>query len=214
MRTKILLIAAATFAAGLVASNASPVYSANVVGYVTVSAPAGSYVLVSNPLDDGTNTTTSLGLNLPNKSSINVWNGTSFVTSAKSGGVWTPDQSIPVGTGFFVNAKTATNITFVGNVIVPSAGVGTNVNVLGAGTYELVGSQIPYSGDLNQTTGTNLTLGLILPNKSSVNVWNGTSFVTSAKSGGVWTPNATIAVGQGVFVNAKTATNWVQVATY
>ena len=184
------------------------------VGYVTVSAPAGSYVLVSNPLDDGTNTTTSLGLNLPNKSTISVWNGTSFTVSTKGSGAWTPDQSIPVGTGFFVDAKTATNITFVGNVIVPSAGVGTNVNLLGAGTYELVGSQIPYSGDLNQTAGTNLTLGLVLPNKSTVSVWNGTSFTVSTKGSGSWTPNATIGVAQGVFVVAKTATNWVQVATY
>jgi len=38
-------------------------------------------------------------------------------------------------------------------------GVGTNVNVLGAGTYELVWQPDSYSGDLNQTTGTNLTLG-------------------------------------------------------
>ena len=113
------------------------------------------------------------------------------------------DQSIPVGTGFFVDAKTATNITFVGNVVVPSQGVGTNVNVFGAGSFELVGSQIPYSGDLNQTSGTNLTLGAVLPNKSQVEVWNGSGFTTSTKSGGTWTPNATINVAQGVFVVEK-----------
>jgi hypothetical protein len=210
MRTKTLLIAAAALAVGAGISMAQT-FSQNIVGYVNVSAPAGANVLLANPLDDGTNTTTSLGQALPNKSTISVWTGTSFATSTKVGGVWTPDQSIPVGTGFFVNAKTATNIVFVGNVIAASGASVTNVP-LGTGTYELVGEQIPYTvASLNDT---NLSLGLTLPNKSTIAVWAGTSFSTSTKVGGVWTPDAAIIPGQGVFVNAKTATNWVQKANY
>jgi hypothetical protein len=210
MRTKTLLIAAAALAVSAGISMAQT-YSQNIVGYVNVSCPAGAYVLLANPLDDGTNTTTSLGQALPNKSTISVWTGTSFSVSAKGGGVWTPDQAIPVGTGFFVNAKTATNIVFVGSVIAASGASVTNVP-FGAGTYELVGEQIPYG--VTFLNDTNLTLGLTLPNKSTISVWTGTSFSVSAKGGGVWTPDAAIIPGQGVFVNAKTATNWVQHANY
>ena len=71
---KTLLIAAAALAAGVVTSQAQ-VYSANVVGYVNAVIPANQLTLVANPLDDGTNTVTSLGASLPNKSSIQVWNG-------------------------------------------------------------------------------------------------------------------------------------------
>ena len=204
MKTKTLLIAAAALVAGVISSDAQ-VYSANIVGYVNVVYPAGQFVLVSNPLDDGTNTTTSLGQALANKSSIQVWNGSGFTGANKASGVWTPDISIPVGTGFFVNSKTTITNTFVGTVV-PSVG-GSTTNAFPAGTLVLVGSTIPYAGDLNDT---NLNLGPVLANKSSIQVWNGTGFDGANKASGVWTPNLTLAVGQGFFVNSKTATNWVQ----
>src|SRR5665213_3609351 len=125
MRTKTLLIAAAALVAGIATSNAQ-VYSQNVVGYVNVTVPANTLVLTANPLDDGTNTTTSLGAALPNKSQIQIWNGSGFTATSKAGGVWSPNLSIPVGTGFFVKSPTAITNTFVGNVIVPSGGSGTN----------------------------------------------------------------------------------------
>jgi len=203
MRTKTLLLAAAALAAGLVTSQAQ-VYS-GVVGYVNVVLPAGQFVLVSNPLDDGTNTTTSLGQNLANKSSIQVWNGSGYTGANKAGGVWTPDLSIPVGTGFFVNSKTTITNPFVGAVVAPFGGSATNV--LPAGVLVLVGSALPFSGDLNDT---NLNLGTTLANKSSIQVWNGNGFDGANKAGGVWTPNLTITNGEGVFVNSKTTTNWVQ----
>ncbi len=95
MKAKTLLIAAAALAAGVISSQAQ-VYSANVVGYVNVVLPAGQFVLASNPLDDGTNTVTSLGAALANKSSIQVWNGTSFTVASKGAGVWNTNLSIPV----------------------------------------------------------------------------------------------------------------------
>ena len=201
---KTLLIAAAALVAGVVSSEAQ-VYSANIVGYVNVVMPANQLVLVSNPLDDGTNTTTSLGQALANKSSIQVWNGSGYTGSAKAGGVWTPDLPLPVGTGFFVLSKTAITNTFVGNVV--AAPGGSVTNSLPAATLVLVGSMVPYAGDLLDT---NLNLGPSLPNKSSIQVWNGSGFTGSSEAGGVWTPNLTFAVGQGFFVNSKTATNWVQ----
>ncbi len=206
MKAKTLLVAAAALAAATISSQAQ-VYSQNVVGYVNVVLPAGQYALVSNPLDDGTNTTTSLGQALANKSVIQVWNGTGFTATSKVGGVWTPDLSIPVGAGFFVNSKTTVTNTFVGSVVVPSGQSVTNA--LSAGIYALVGSAVPYAGDLNDT---NVNIGPTLANKSVIQVWNGSGFDATSKVGGVWTPNLTIGVGQGFFVLPKTATNWVQVA--
>jgi hypothetical protein len=213
MRTKTLLIAAAALAATVISSEAQTVYSANVVGYINVPIPANQFVLLANPLDDGTNTTTSLGQALPNKSAIEIWNGAGFTGTTKVGGAWSPDLSIPPGTGFFVNSKTATNITFVGSVVVPSGGMGTNA--LPAGSFVMIGSQIPMSGDLNDTNATaNLGLGSVLANKSSVQIWNGSGFTGSTKVGGTWTPDLSITPAEGFFVNSKTATNWVQTAPF
>jgi hypothetical protein len=210
MRTKTLLLAVAALAAGIVSSEAQNVYSANVVGYINVPLPAGQQVLVANPLDDGTNTVTSLGSQLANKSVIQVWNGAGFTATSKGGGVWTsPSLSIPVGTGFFIKSQTTITNTFVGNVIVLSGGSGTNS--LPAGVLELVGNQIPYGGDLNDT---NVNIGPTLPNKSVIQVWNGAGFTVASKGGGVWTTNLTISPAEGYFVNSKTATNWVENADY
>jgi hypothetical protein len=203
MRTKTLLIAAAALAATVISSQAQ-VYS-GIVGYVTTVMPAGQFVLVSNPLDDGTNTTTSVGANLPNKSTIEVWNGSGFTAANKASGVWTPDLPLPPGTGFFVDAKSAITNTFVGAI--DTAVGGSVTNALPAGVFVLVSSTIPFSGDLNDT---NLNLGTTLANKSTVEVWNGNGYTAANKASGVWTPDLTLTNGEGFFVLSKTATNWVQ----
>ena len=57
MRTKTLLATAAALAAAVTYSQAqSTVYSLNVVGYVNLSIPANSLVMVANQLDTGSNT--------------------------------------------------------------------------------------------------------------------------------------------------------------
>src|SRR6185312_1695742 len=61
MRTKTLLLASAALVAGVVASQAqSNVFSANIVGYVSVTNAANQYVVLANPLDNGTNDITGL----------------------------------------------------------------------------------------------------------------------------------------------------------
>ena len=71
---KTLLIAAAALVAGIVSSQAQ-VYSANIVGYVNQVMTNGVLQLVCNPLDNGTNTANDVFANLPNTSSIQLWNG-------------------------------------------------------------------------------------------------------------------------------------------
>jgi len=127
-------------------------------------------------------------------------------------GVWSTNLSIPPGRGFFVKlspSHAATNVTFVGNVIVAPGGGQTNIAINPG--LELVGTPVPFSGNLNDAYGTNsLNIGAVLPNQSSVQVWNGVGFTVATKGLGVWNTNIAISVGEGFFINAKKATNWTQ----
>jgi hypothetical protein len=208
---KTLLIATAALAVGVISSQAQPVYSANVVGYVNVVYPANQFVLASNPLDDGTNTANSILAALPNKSSIQVWDGVSaFQLASKVGGSFSPNFSIPVGKGFFVKSAANVTNTYVGNVI-PNPGFSTT-NSLPNNTFVLVGSTIAVGGNLNDVGTNTINLNATLPNKSSVQVWDVPSqtFVLSSKVGGSLSPNLPVGVAQGFFVKSAGATNWIQ----
>lgn len=213
MKTKTLLITAAALAAGVLSSQAQ-VYSQNIVGYANVVIKGNSaFTLVANPLDDGNgNQLTNIVSALPNRSSVQVWNGAGFVSYSKVLGNWSGNPSLPPGVAFFVqNASTAdvTN-TFVGSIAVQSGQMTTNS--IPANNFALVGSQIPYAGDL---TDTNLNLGPSLPNRSSIQIWDNSgagSFSSVSKVLGSWSANPTIQVGEGVFVQSPSATDWVQKA--
>ena len=215
MRTKILLTAAIALAAGVVASNAQ-VYSANVVGYANATlAGANGYTLIANPFDDGNgNQSSNLLASLPNKAQLLTWNGSGYNTPiTKGGGVWPSSVALTPGTGFFVKVPGSplTN-TFVGSVIVNSGGSVTNP--VGNG-YTLVGSAIPYAGDV--TTDANINLGSTLANKSQLLGWDpvGQAYLTPVtKGGGVWGSTFNISVGQGFFIKTTVPTNWVQTASF
>ena len=206
MRTKTLLLSAAALAAGLASSMAqSNVYSVNIVGYVNKQLPAGGLQLVANPLSDNTNTLASVFTALPNGSVVYVWNGAGYDSASKSKGIWSPNLSVPPGVGMFIQSAAAVTNTFVGEVV---ANVGEGVtNSFAAGVLDLVGSPIPYAGDL---TDTNLGIGVQLANGSVIYKWDGSGYVSAAKSKGIWSPNLSFAVGESFFVQSATDTNWVQ----
>jgi hypothetical protein len=208
MRTKTLLIAAAALAAATISSQAQTVFSANVVGYVNVVCPANTLVLTSNPLDDGTNTANDLLGSLPNKSQIQLWNGSGFTGITKGAGGFTPNPSIPVGTGFFVKAASNFTNTFVGNVV-PVVG-GTSTNNLPLNTLILVGSTLPVGGTFNDVGTNTLNLIATLPNKSQIQTWNGTGFTGFTKGAAGFSPNPSLSVAQGFFIKSASATNWTQ----
>src|SRR5664280_2607847 len=189
MRTKTLFLAAAALAASLATSSAqSNVYSVNIVGYYNINLAAGVKTLVANQLDNGTNTMNDVLAALPNKSSAQYFNGTSFVTVGKSGGTWTGNPAVPPGAGFFVVANSACTNVFLGSA--PTS------NSLSLTTSKvLVAARIPFSGNANDAGANSLNLAAI-PNKSSMQIFNGTSFITIGKAGGSWTGNPAIAVGQ------------------
>jgi hypothetical protein len=200
MKTKILL-AATLLVITSAQAQPSNIYSQNVVGHHSHVFPAGTLICAANPLTDGTNTLDSALANLPAKSTVQMWNGTGFTASIK-GTSWAPNFSIPPGVGFFVNSKSAFTNTYVGSVIVP---VGECVVYpLSTNGAVLVGSPIPYQGDLNSTN-----LNLALPAKSVAQVWNGSGYTPSIR-GTTWSPALPINVGQGFFLSSKSAFNWYQ----
>jgi len=209
MRTKNLLLSAAALVAGALSAQAqSNVYSVNIVGYVNVPLAANVQTLVATPLDNsGSNDLNSLLGTLPNKSSVQVWNGTTFVLSTKGGSpsVWSPNLSVPPGTGYFVKSATAFTNTYVG-----STSMSNSIAPVG-GVFSLVGSPIPFSGNLNDA-GSNSLNTAIFPNKSSIQTWNGTTYTLSTKGGSpsAWSPNLPINVGQGFFIKPASTTNWAQ----
>jgi hypothetical protein len=85
----------------------------------------------------------------------------------------------------------------------------SNNYALGTG-ISLVGAVIPISGNLTDAGANTLNLGGTLPNKSSINAWNGTAFVPSSKTSGTWSANVTVPVANGFFVQPKSATTWTQ----
>jgi len=127
------------------------VYSLNIVGYATVSIPPG-YSLLANPLSAGVTNGANEIMPILDTEVILTWGGTSFsevmYDSGSGGWVLADDTtpaappSLPPGKGFFFfnpNA-TATNFTFVGQVVPgPSS---TNTLVLAPG-YSLIGSPLP-----------------------------------------------------------------------
>lgn len=116
---KTLLIAAAALAAGIITSQAQPVYSQNVVGYLNQTIPAMSYQIIGSQLINGSdaaqtngdiNATLINGLvsspndppNLSSNSQIYTWNGSGYVTyyyfNAADATTW---ETVPSPAGFY-----------------------------------------------------------------------------------------------------------------
>jgi hypothetical protein len=69
---------------------------------------------------------------------------------------------------------------------------------------------LPVSGTFNDVGTNTLNLSATLPNKSTVQVWNGSSFSVYTKTSSGFAGSPAYSVGQGFFVKSASATNWVQ----
>jgi len=225
---KTLLIAAAALAAGVISTQAQPVYSQNIVGYANVVTPTASVnYLVSVPFQIGaSNGANEVFTSLPNYSQILIWNVASSSYSLVqtdpdsptgwSDGNFTPvgAPTLPVGQGFFLSpsASNVTN-TFVGNIAI-SVGTSNVMTLPTASVNYLVGCVVPYAGSVTNGTdsggGPNLNA---LPAYSQMLIWDpATSSFTlvqtdpdssSGWSDGNFTPVVppSITVGQGFFLS-------------
>jgi hypothetical protein len=170
---KTLLMAAAALAAGIITSQAQPVYSQNIIGYVNVPAAVG-YTAMDNPLsnngnDSATNLFNTTGVN--DGSIILQWTGTKYKQTAfdstSATGFSDPISFAPLsapilppGQGFLLNNQNGSNtFTFVGSVLVGGPGAATNVvgvttNVLANGTlYVFPSSILPIGGGISSSLG-------------------------------------------------------------
>jgi hypothetical protein len=200
MRTKTLLMALAVTAAGVLASNAQTVYSANIVGYANAPTPNGGTYLISVPfvvgVSNGANEIWPLvggNPSIPDFSQVLVWTGsgyTTYLSDSTSPSLWDDASynplsgapTLPVGKGFFLIPSASTTNTFVGTVAV-SVGTSNVVSLPNGGTY-LVASAVPYAGSITNgspTTGAG-GLGLSslngLPDFSQLLVWTGSGYAT------------------------------------
>jgi len=210
MRTKILLTAAAALVAGLVSSNAQ-IYSANVVGYMTVQLTNG-FTMVANQLDlDGTGTNngiyTVVGTNMPNLAQVEAWNGNGFSPSKFSTGThkWSANNQLftnamSIGSGFFVQSSVNTNFIEIGNVI-----QGTNMIPISVG-FQVISPTAPLSGGIHTVFGYN-------PSKlDNVEVWNGNGFSPHKWSGTSFSSGEPVfSPGQSMFLQAVSNNVWTNI---
>jgi len=194
MRTKTLLIAAAALTAGVISSQAQPVYSQNIVGYVNLTQTGNIDTFVT-PLDAaGGNSATNIFQNVYNAglgygpldgNILLVWNGATFVNyvfdSLKPTGFGDKtDTSSPVATGtalpspilnpgqsvFIDNVNGAITNTIVGTVHVDAAATGSQV--VGS-TTNIVGGNLQFlSSKLPIAGGISSVLGLTNTYNSSL----------------------------------------------
>jgi hypothetical protein len=166
MRTKTLLLSALLGAIGSISVHAQSVYSLNAVGYINVTFAAGTYTILTCPLQASPDNT--LNTLLPNtngqykKAQVYQYTGGSYTvtefgvsTNANATGWATGGADVTINPGqavFFYNpTASAMTATFVGTVL---TGPVTNALIPG---YNLVGSMVPASGDLATNSIMSLT---------------------------------------------------------
>lgn len=210
------MTAAAAMAAGVVASSAQ-VYSANVVGYVSLSLTNG-YNLINNPLDlDGTGTNNTVqgvfGSQLPSGSSVYAFAGGAYANPAASyttkggwaGGTNAANAALNTGGGVFIKVPSAATVTVVGNVM--QGALSTHF----INGYNIISSQVPMAGLMQTGLGYTPTSG------DTVYIWNSgaqgynnpaSSYTTKGGWAGGGQPN--LAIGQAVFLKSAAGAggNW------
>jgi hypothetical protein len=171
----------------------SGVYSSNIVGYATVSIPPG-YSLLANPLSAGITNGANEIMPVLDGEAILTWNGLFFNEVMYDSGVggWvqaddiTPalPPSLPPGEGFFFfnPNPTATNFTFVGQVV-PGPSSTNYLRIQGG--YSLIGSPLPAT--VAEITNTPVNLPIL--DGMQILKWSGSAYVeTMYDSGASPTP--------------------------
>lgn len=237
MRTKTLLIAAVALAFGLATSQAAPVYSQNVVGYVNVPLTNGVFSVVAPTLDlDGTgihNTVATVFTTPTIGDTVYVFNGSGYdvlnytVVGSGRPPVYTTNwfngsavaSSYPINPGVSVFYLPAANetATLVGNVLQSTNLVNTYFPA--AGNFELLSSVAPIAGGLTSVLGYHPTIGdtVYIYDNGQYDTYNYT--VVGSGRPPVYTTNwfngslqsePVIQVGQGFWMLPAASSSWVQ----
>jgi hypothetical protein len=202
MRTKTLLLTAALTVA-TAATSMAQVFSANVVGYVNQTIPAG-FIIINNPLVNSNNTVAQLFPNPPLFSTIYKFGAGGFVPNTFGFGGWgDPAMAFPPGEAAFFNSPEVFTNTYVGEVL-----IGAQTNALRPG-FSLAGSKVPQAGSLQATLG--LTPELF-DTVYQFNTGSQSYSVNTFGFGGWGNGDPQIGVAEGFFYNNAqgTTNNWTR----
>jgi hypothetical protein len=219
---KTLLIAAAALAAGVISTQAQPVYSQNIVGYVNQTFKATVYTQVSVPLSvSSSNSAEQVFPAIQSGDAILLWGSASYDTyTFLAPGTWLypdgstvgPGPNLAVGQGLFFQSAVDETNTVVGNVVLSNT---NNPVVFKATVYTLVGSLPPIGVSSLEDTNLNLPL----QSGDAVLLWNKTSYDTYTflapdnwlyPDGSTVGPAPGLSVGQGFFYQAAVDEQWSQ----
>jgi hypothetical protein len=196
---KTLLIAAAALAAGIISTQAQPIYSQNIVGYVNQVIPGGGVLsLIEVPLSASP---TNSGIEVLNAllggETLYLWSGSGYYVynynaGAQAGGFpsdWTdgggaplPGRTYDAGTDlYFAPAPQLTpgkaffiqnpNSTYT-NTVAGSVVLSSTNTIVGGGVLSLMGSAAPLGGNIQ----TNAFYNLPLVGGETIYVWSGTGY--------------------------------------
>ena len=221
MKKALWIVMAAALAVAVVAASAQEVLSANAVGYIKKTLPAGGgWVAMSIPLDSMTNTSlvfgeTSVAAEAPVGAEVAFWDpiAQSWIGGGKSSKGWSPAQNTKVlepGEGFFLKGDPAAvsdvEVTITGEV--PSDDALARA-VPGSGAFGTLAN--PYPVDFTFGTSafaSKASLG------SEVAFWNvdEQSWIGGGKSSKGWSPaqdGYVVQAGEGFFMKEfGGAANW------
>ena len=209
---KTLLIAAAALAAGIISTQASSVYSQNIVGYANVVTANNVTYAMSVPfavgVSNGANEIWPLSSGqptIPDGSQLMIWNGSgfdTFLSDSGSASLWDDNNGtaipnspkLPVGQGFFLIPAGDTTNTFTGSIAIAS-GTTNNASYANNVTF-CIGSRVPYAGAVTNGTSTGGGIALSslnnLPDGSQLMIWGGSGFTTYLSDSGsssLWDDN-------------------------
>ncbi|MBR4251647.1 MAG: hypothetical protein IKQ15_05065 [Kiritimatiellae bacterium] len=222
---KLMSLVALAVVGSVVAASAQEVLSANAVGYVKRTVPAGKLQIVSIPFDniaseDGSYTfgETQIAADLPQGSRVMFWDDAAQVWSGgnKSAKGWSAGQANHVllpGEAFFVRNSTDGDLEVTAAGEVPSdATLKRAYN--GASALTIVSSPYPVDVTFGETQ-----IATDLPQGSRVMFWDADSQVWSGgnKSAKGWSAgqaNKVIAAGEGFFIRAGEEGTWEAVKPY
>lgn len=211
------ILAIAATAASVALAQDAAVYSANTIGVIKYTIPAGGELTcVSLPLNSMTDGEWTFGDTafadaLPVGSTVYFWNGTAWGGGSKNPLTkkWPAsilEKTIPQGVGIFIKqprTAEALEIAIVGEL--PVDGAVTN-KITGGGNLDMTSATFyPVDVVFGETE-----LATALDNGSTVYFWNGTAWGAASKNPltGKWPTgilNKTVKIGEAMFVKSKTA---------
>lgn len=180
--------------------------ASNVVGYVKVALEAGGLSLLAQPFDqvDGSaNTVNSvLGSQVGPQTTVYVWDAGAgaYATASRTLAGWSADIPLTRGDGFWIQTPAAAEVLLMGQV--PEADSVIDV----AAGVSLYGNPVPVENTIADT-GLNAA-----PMQTTIYFWDGSGYVTVAKSLAGWPAGSSIGMAEGFWMNAPSAFQWTEPA--